>query len=206
MGDALTFLDFVLVAASCRWYDKNLGFSPSCAAVRGQASSVLYFSHSSLALFNFQQTSNVSATLVLSRPIKGPREVVLDLEMVTVNNVINFRGSSIIRLTIFVSEHPFWGSRMNFIKTIKLLSSAADVMVRLRQLTFYCFFLLFFLNHYVILNKDTSDKDSAKISWWESIPVLQSPTWFNGHWAIMAAIWTLDIEGYLWCTISDILY
>lgn len=22
----------------------------------------------------------------------------------------------------------------------------------------------------------------------------------------MAAIWTLDIEGYLWCTISDILY
>uniref|UniRef100_A0A673C406 EGF-like domain-containing protein n=1 Tax=Sphaeramia orbicularis TaxID=375764 RepID=A0A673C406_9TELE len=57
--------------------------------------------------FYMRQTSNVSATLVLSRPIKGPREVVLDLEMVTVNNVINFRGSSIIRLTIFVSEHPF---------------------------------------------------------------------------------------------------
>lgn len=54
-----------------------------------------------------QQTSNVSATLVLSRPIRGPREVVLDLEMVTVNNVINFRGSSIIRLTIFVSAHRF---------------------------------------------------------------------------------------------------
>uniref|UniRef100_A0A3Q0SSD2 Fibulin 5 n=1 Tax=Amphilophus citrinellus TaxID=61819 RepID=A0A3Q0SSD2_AMPCI len=58
-------------------------------------------------LFISQQTSNVSATLVLSRPIRGPKEVVLDLEMVTVNNVINFRGSSIIRLTIFVSEHPF---------------------------------------------------------------------------------------------------
>ncbi|XP_051251919.1 fibulin-5 isoform X2 [Dicentrarchus labrax] len=57
--------------------------------------------------FYMRQTSNVSATLVLSRPIKGPREVVLDLEMVTVNNVINFRGSSIIRLTVFVSEHPF---------------------------------------------------------------------------------------------------
>ncbi|XP_068195610.1 fibulin-5 [Antennarius striatus] len=57
--------------------------------------------------FYMRQTSNVSATLVLSRPIKGPRELVLDLEMVTVNNVINFRGSSIIRLTIFVSEHPF---------------------------------------------------------------------------------------------------
>ncbi|XP_028853002.1 fibulin-5 isoform X2 [Denticeps clupeoides] len=57
--------------------------------------------------FYMRQTSNLSATLVLSRPITGPREVVLDLEMVTVNNVINFRGSSIIRLTIFVSEHPF---------------------------------------------------------------------------------------------------
>lgn len=57
--------------------------------------------------FYMRQTSNVSATLVLSRPITGPKTVVLDLEMVTVNNVINFRGSSIIRLTIFVSEHPF---------------------------------------------------------------------------------------------------
>lgn len=57
--------------------------------------------------FSMRQTSNVSATLVLSRPITGPREVVLDLEMVTVNNVINFRGSSIIRLTIYVSKHPF---------------------------------------------------------------------------------------------------
>lgn len=67
-------------------------------------------------------------------------------------------------------------------------------------------FFCFVLNHYVILNKDTSDKDSAKISWWESIPVLESPPWFNGHWAFMAAIWTFDTEGYLWCTISDILY
>ncbi|MBN3296085.1 FBLN5 protein, partial [Amia calva] len=57
--------------------------------------------------FYMRQTSNVSATLVLARPIKGPKEVVLDLEMVTVNNVINFRGSSIIRLTIFVSEHSY---------------------------------------------------------------------------------------------------
>ncbi|KAJ7988761.1 hypothetical protein DPEC_G00312570 [Dallia pectoralis] len=54
--------------------------------------------------FYMRQTSNVSATLVLSRPIKGPRILILDLEMVTVNNVINFRGSSIIRLTIYVSE------------------------------------------------------------------------------------------------------
>ncbi|XP_069049466.1 fibulin-5 [Lepisosteus oculatus] len=57
--------------------------------------------------FYMRQTSNVSATLVLARPIKGPKELVLDLEMVTVNNVINFRGSSIIRLTIFVSEYSY---------------------------------------------------------------------------------------------------
>lgn len=80
---------------------------------------VIHSSHSPFVsvLFLLKQTSNVSATLVLSRPIKGPKKVVLDLEMVTVNNVINFRGSSIIRLTIFVSEHPFWGSQMNFITT-----------------------------------------------------------------------------------------
>lgn len=68
--------------------------------VVGEVSEIIFISI-------LQQTSNVSATLVLSRPIRGPREVVLDLEMVTVNNVINFRGSSIIRLTIFVSAHPF---------------------------------------------------------------------------------------------------
>lgn len=68
------------------------------------------------------------------------------------------------------------------------------------------FVFLFLNHHYVILSKDTSDKDSAKISWWESIPVLESPPWFNGHWAFMAAIWTFDTEGCLWCTISDILY
>lgn len=99
---------------------ESLSFPPWCAAgVRGTFPE-LHSSHSSsclppssfllLLLFFFsgiQQTSNVSATLVLSRPITGPREVVLDLEMVTVNNVINFRGSSIIRLTIYVSRHPF---------------------------------------------------------------------------------------------------
>ncbi|CAL8289247.1 unnamed protein product [Gadus morhua 'NCC'] len=58
-------------------------------------------------VFYMRQTSNVSATLVLSRPVSGPQTIVLDLEMTTVNNVINFRGSSIIRLTVFVSEHPF---------------------------------------------------------------------------------------------------
>nr|XP_023691796.1 fibulin-5 [Paramormyrops kingsleyae] len=57
--------------------------------------------------FHMRQTSDASATLVLSRPIKGPKEIILDLEMVTINNVINFRGSSVIRLTIFVAEHAY---------------------------------------------------------------------------------------------------
>ncbi|KPP79560.1 fibulin-5-like [Scleropages formosus] len=57
--------------------------------------------------FYMRQTSDASATLVLARPLKGPQEMVLDLEMVTVNNVINFRGSSIIRLTIFVAEYSY---------------------------------------------------------------------------------------------------
>lgn len=57
--------------------------------------------------FYMRQTGPISATLVLTRPIKGPQEVVLDLEMVTVNSVVNFRGSSVIRLIIFVSEHSF---------------------------------------------------------------------------------------------------
>ncbi|KAJ8792160.1 hypothetical protein J1605_020011 [Eschrichtius robustus] len=53
------------------------------------------------------QTGPISATLVMTRPIKGPRDVQLDLEMITVNTVINFRGSSVIRLRIYVSQYPF---------------------------------------------------------------------------------------------------
>lgn len=54
-----------------------------------------------------QQTGPISATLVMTRPIKGPRDIELDLEMITVNTVINFRGSSVIRLRIYVSQYPF---------------------------------------------------------------------------------------------------
>ncbi|XP_038630474.1 fibulin-5 isoform X2 [Scyliorhinus canicula] len=57
--------------------------------------------------FYMRQTGPVSATVVMTRPVSGPRDIVLDLEMVTVNTVINFRGSSVIRLTIFVSEYKF---------------------------------------------------------------------------------------------------
>lgn len=57
--------------------------------------------------FYMRQTGPISATLVMTRPVKGPRTVQLDLEMITVNTVINFRGSSVIRLRIFVSQYSF---------------------------------------------------------------------------------------------------
>ncbi|XP_005986648.1 fibulin-5 [Latimeria chalumnae] len=57
--------------------------------------------------FYMRQTGPLSATLVMTRPVRGPQDIVLDLEMVTVNTVINFRGSSVIRLTIFLSEYSF---------------------------------------------------------------------------------------------------
>ncbi|KAM8920845.1 fibulin-5 [Pelodytes ibericus] len=57
--------------------------------------------------FYMRQTGPISATLVMTRPIKGPRDLVLDLEMVTVNTVVNFRGSSVIRLRLFVSPYAF---------------------------------------------------------------------------------------------------
>lgn len=58
-------------------------------------------------MFCTQQTGPISATLVMTRPLKGPRDMQLDLEMITVNTVINFRGSSVIRLRIYVSQYPF---------------------------------------------------------------------------------------------------
>lgn len=57
--------------------------------------------------FYMRQMGPISATLVMTRPIKGPRDIQLDLEMITVNTVINFRGSSVIRLRIYVSQYPF---------------------------------------------------------------------------------------------------
>uniref|UniRef100_A0A8C4NJ50 Si:ch73-173h19.3 n=1 Tax=Eptatretus burgeri TaxID=7764 RepID=A0A8C4NJ50_EPTBU len=57
--------------------------------------------------FMLRQTGPVTAMLVLTRPIKGPREIVLDLEMLTRNMVMNIHGSSIIRLTVFVTSNSF---------------------------------------------------------------------------------------------------
>ena len=47
--------------------------------------------------------------LVLARPVTGPREYVLDLEMVTMNSLMSYRASSVLRLTVFVGAYTFCG-------------------------------------------------------------------------------------------------
>ncbi|XP_059574454.1 EGF-containing fibulin-like extracellular matrix protein 2 isoform X3 [Alligator mississippiensis] len=54
-----------------------------------------------------QQITNVSAMLVLARPLTGPRELVLDLEMVTTNALLSYRARALLRLTVLVGAHPF---------------------------------------------------------------------------------------------------
>lgn len=58
-------------------------------------------------LFVFQRSSNVSAMLVMTKPLTGPREHVVDLEMVTQSNALSYRSSSLLRLTIIVGPYPF---------------------------------------------------------------------------------------------------
>lgn len=57
--------------------------------------------------FYIRQINNISAMLVLARPITGPQEYVLDLEMLTTNSLLSYRSSSVLRLTIFVGAHSF---------------------------------------------------------------------------------------------------
>uniref|UniRef100_A0A8C7H0B1 EGF containing fibulin extracellular matrix protein 1 n=1 Tax=Oncorhynchus kisutch TaxID=8019 RepID=A0A8C7H0B1_ONCKI len=57
--------------------------------------------------FILRRSSNVSAMLVMTKPLTGPREHVVDLEMVTHNNVLNYRSSSLLRLTIIVGPYAF---------------------------------------------------------------------------------------------------
>lgn len=54
-----------------------------------------------------QRSNNVSAMLVLTKPLPGPREYVVDLEMVTLHLSMNYRTSSLLRLTIVVGAFPF---------------------------------------------------------------------------------------------------
>lgn len=56
---------------------------------------------------SWQQINNISAMLVLARPVAGPKEYVLDLEMVSVNPMMNYQSSSVLRLTVFVGPHTF---------------------------------------------------------------------------------------------------
>ncbi|KAL7987213.1 hypothetical protein Chor_006132, partial [Crotalus horridus] len=56
--------------------------------------------------FFLRQTSSVSAMLVLVKPLTGPREYIIDLELLTVNNM-NYRSSSVLRLTLIVGPYSF---------------------------------------------------------------------------------------------------
>ncbi|XP_019480262.1 PREDICTED: EGF-containing fibulin-like extracellular matrix protein 1 isoform X1 [Hipposideros armiger] len=57
--------------------------------------------------FYLRQTSPVSAMLVLVKSLSGPREYIVDLEMLTVNSIGTFRTSSVLRLTIIVGPFSF---------------------------------------------------------------------------------------------------
>lgn len=60
-----------------------------------------------LLFLSFQQTSPVSAMLVLVKSLSGPREYIVDLEMLTVSSIGTFRTSSVLRLTIIVGPFSF---------------------------------------------------------------------------------------------------
>ncbi|XP_023659237.1 EGF-containing fibulin-like extracellular matrix protein 2 isoform X2 [Paramormyrops kingsleyae] len=57
--------------------------------------------------FYIRQINNISAMLVLARSVTGPKEYVLDLEMVSVNPLMSYQSSSVLRLTVFVGPHAF---------------------------------------------------------------------------------------------------
>uniref|UniRef100_A0A667XK29 EGF containing fibulin extracellular matrix protein 1 n=1 Tax=Myripristis murdjan TaxID=586833 RepID=A0A667XK29_9TELE len=57
--------------------------------------------------FFLRRSSNVSAMLVLTKPLTGPREHVVDLEMITHHMAMNYRSSSLLRLTIIVGPYAF---------------------------------------------------------------------------------------------------
>lgn len=57
--------------------------------------------------FYIRQINNISAMLVLGRAVTGPREFVLDLEMVSVNPILNYQTSSSLRLYIYVGPYAF---------------------------------------------------------------------------------------------------
>lgn len=60
--------------------------------------------------------------LVLARAVTGPKEYVLDLEMVSVNPLMNYQTSSVLRLSVYVGPHAFWGERNGGINIGKTLN------------------------------------------------------------------------------------
>ncbi|KAL4659968.1 EGF-containing fibulin-like extracellular matrix protein 2 isoform X2 [Arapaima gigas] len=57
--------------------------------------------------FYIRQINNISAMLVLARSVSGPKEYVLDLEMVSVNPLMSYQTSSVLRLTVNVGPYAF---------------------------------------------------------------------------------------------------
>uniref|UniRef100_A0A3B4E2C6 EGF containing fibulin extracellular matrix protein 2b n=1 Tax=Pygocentrus nattereri TaxID=42514 RepID=A0A3B4E2C6_PYGNA len=57
--------------------------------------------------FYIRQINNVSAMLVLAREVTGPKEYVLDLEMVSVNPLMSYQSSSTLRLSVYVGPYAF---------------------------------------------------------------------------------------------------
>ncbi|XP_017288098.1 EGF-containing fibulin-like extracellular matrix protein 1 isoform X2 [Kryptolebias marmoratus] len=57
--------------------------------------------------FFLRRSSNVNAMLVLTKPLSGPKEYVVDLEMITHHLTMNYRTSSLLRLTVIVGAFPF---------------------------------------------------------------------------------------------------
>ncbi|XP_059919048.1 EGF-containing fibulin-like extracellular matrix protein 2a [Gadus macrocephalus] len=57
--------------------------------------------------FYIRQINNISAMLVLARAVTGPKEYTLDLEMLSVNPLLSYQTSSVLRLSVYVGPHTF---------------------------------------------------------------------------------------------------
>ncbi|XP_026135079.1 EGF-containing fibulin-like extracellular matrix protein 1 isoform X3 [Carassius auratus] len=57
--------------------------------------------------FFLRRFSSIGAMLVLTKSLEGPQELIVDLEMITQHTVMNYRSSSLLRLTIIVGPYPF---------------------------------------------------------------------------------------------------
>ncbi|XP_056465598.1 EGF-containing fibulin-like extracellular matrix protein 1 isoform X1 [Gadus chalcogrammus] len=57
--------------------------------------------------FFLRRSSNMSAMLVMTKPLSGPSEHVVDLEMITQHMTMNYRSSSLLRLTVIVGPYAF---------------------------------------------------------------------------------------------------